>query len=802
MTLQPPKKYLYSILSRAEVERDITKLTWHFIKNTNNNLHFIINETQLNVIDIICSLTNILIEISTDFIFKEGQKLAQIKNPKVRYSQSALKSFLSPFTLRSLTPDIKLYPSLAVTNLKRFIPITPYKIERAGNLVARIASFQEKFNAQVQYDFINNHKLLVVGNRKLFCDIPKEYPSCFVSSKGDEEIDIEYNSPILPKIAVLKNINLLEKYQQQEVNGSNITFSTCIFIGNSKFENSINIIRNYYHQHKFEKAIFIGEKDIKINLGNNQMPLRWKWTIPEIKYLKRERAIEHKHLVIENNELEKAITEFYDAVKGIESKHTISLKQIYRFIHRLYYDWNLKQETTLVKLQQIQREFDAFLKQLLIETIGNIFTNIDLEMYQKPLALKFAQIINAIKMKNKSDKLKTYQSQIRQLVLPSFLCDVYTAELNEIVKKAEHTFIAKNLQAVLKLHDSYLKYLNDPLRNFYCLTANGTKAKVISLSKSDDAVEEYERVLSSIYGSGKIERLIEKLAMANFEYKLLLYSTEEAAFQYHQKSYRTELNKEYASPDRFEICGVNYQQELDDNNLLMDEWVEAISSPKYDYRYSEFYQITFQDNKKIKLPSTKSVLKLIGDEKEEALVEELSSGDTIQIYVNPDKETLRVVFELKYPDLLKRTEYYSQLWQNCLFDFFRTNLLTEERLFLKLVENRFSVSIHTLRRYLKKQVFFPARYIDLIAIAKTVQDERINMDIIRKHIIPTIHEFEGKLVKEGLAFSEGINHYLITGEINDYLSQWYSKEKLEIIAKNIETKTIKSTELIAQNNDD
>ena len=185
-------------------------------------------------------------------------------------------------------------------------------------------------------------------------------------------------------------------------------------------------------------------------------------------------------------------------------------------------------------------------------------------------------------------------------------------------------------------------------------------------------------------------------------------------------------------------------------------------------------------------------------------VEDLSIGDKVQIYDNPDKETLRTVVESEYPELVKRANEYSKLWQKCLREYYWTNFITEKELYELLVKNGFSVSINTLKRYLhKKEVMFPARNIDLIAIAKTVDDERMNYNLLKNKILPTIHDFDGKRIKEGFKFSDGINYFLITGEINEYLSKWYSKEELEKIVDQISSKTIKDIELlITKNNTD
>ena len=604
----------------------------------------------------------------------------------------------------------------------------------------------------------------------------------------------------MPKITVLKSINLLDNYLQREINGEHVNFSTCIFIGSTKFENSINHIRNYFHQRRFNKLIFIGDKDIKIDLGNNQIPLRWKWTIPEINFFKGEKNIQHKPIVIDNIELEKAITEFYEIIREIENKHIISLKPIYRFIRRLYFDWNLKQESTFVKLHQIKREFDIALKQLLIETLGNIFSDFNFEEYQKPLSAKYDEIINSIKSNNKCERLKNYKTQIHQLVLPSFLCYTNRMELNEIAKQSLHSVKVKSLQDISLLQKSIHQHSSDSNRNFYSLTANGIQAEILSLSKSDDSNVKEHKIISSIYGSGKVEKLIERLGKAKSEYKLLLYSMEEKAWRHHLESYIYDLNKEYTSQDRFQISGVefndNYYQFSD-----YDELIEALASSKHEHKEIEYYKITFNDSNKMKLPSTKTVLKIQGSEKYLVLVEDLNVGEKVLIYSNPDKKLLRDIMELKNPELMKKADDYSLLWRSCLNDAYQNNIMAEP-LYQQLVRNHFSVSEFTFRKYIDGEVMFPRSFSDLIIIAKTINDPRLSFDFLKNTLKPKIEEYRGMEIEYGFKFSNSINHFIISGEADEFISEWLTTTEIENIVSQIPVRTIKDIELITTNNDD
>lgn len=788
--LHAPVKYLNSILSNAGIEKNLTLLINCFIQNNNSNLHFIIDEAKLELSELLIRQCLKLNGEGT-FNFQNGQKVISLSHPNAVYKITALQP----------EPILKDNQStVTVKTLNRYIPLSNSAITQLGTIRNRLCDFKNNFQAENQCDYFSNEKLLVIGNRNLYLTIPKEFPACFVSENENGNTEIEYNSPLLPKIAILKNINLLDNYQQQEINGEQVTFGTCIFVGSSKFENSINIIRNYYNQRRFTKVVFIGEKDIKLDLGNNQVPLRWKWTIPEINFFKGERNIQHKPIIIYNNELEKAITEFYQAVREIESKHTIGLKSIYRFIRRLYYDWNLKQKTTIVKLQQIQKEFDIALKQLLIETLGNIFPDFDFDEYQKPLSAKFAEIIEAVKTNNKNEKLKFYQSQIHQLVLPSFLCNANKSELNEIAKKSQHHVGVKTLQDISQLQNAAQQHSSNPNRNFYSLTANGTKAEILSYSKSDDSKEDHHKVISSIYGSGKVEKLIERLGRAKSEYKLLLYSIEEKALKHHIESYISDLNKEYISQDRFQISGI----EFSDNYYRFsnyDELIEALASTKHEHRETDNYRIIFTDSNKMKLPSTKTVLKIQGNEKYLVLVEDLSVGDKVLIYSNPDKKLLRDIMELKNPDLMKKADEYSFLWRTCLYDTYQNTIMAEP-LYQQLVRNHFSVSEFTFRKYLDGEVMFPRSFSDLIIIAKTINDARLSFDFLKNTMKPKIEEYRGKEIEYGFKFSNSINYFIISGEADEFISEWLTTAEIENIVSQIPVKTIKDIELITTNNDD
>ncbi len=66
-------------------------------------------------------------------------------------------------------------------------------------------------------------------------------------------------------------------------------------------------------------------------------------------------------------------------------------------------------------------------------------------------------------------------------------------------------------------------------------------------------------------------------------------------------------------------------------------------------------KIIFTDKSKVKLPSSKSVLKIVGKEKSIIQVDDLNQGDKVLIYENPDRKKLsEAIFELKHPELVEK----------------------------------------------------------------------------------------------------------------------------------------------------
>ena len=71
---------------------------------------------------------------------------------------------------------------------------------------------------------------------------------------------------------------------------------------------------------------------------------------------------------------------------------------------------------------------------------------------------------------------------------------------------------------------------------------------------------------------------------------------------------------------------------------------------------------------------------------------------------------------------------------------------------------------------------------------------------MKNTIKPKIEEYRGKEIENGFKFSNSINHFILTGEMDDFISEWLNKEEIEKIIKSIPIKTIKDIELLTMQN--
>jgi hypothetical protein len=161
--LATPKNYINSVIQNAGGERCITSVTNYFINKNKNNLHFIINEDEIELSTILKEQCKKL-KTKENNEFQIGQKLISTQNDNNEILE-----------IICLSPKIKLkgnnpqnHTIITVDNLKYYIPISNYPIKQIGLIKNIISEYKKCFNAESQDDFFNCEKLLVIGNKNLY----------------------------------------------------------------------------------------------------------------------------------------------------------------------------------------------------------------------------------------------------------------------------------------------------------------------------------------------------------------------------------------------------------------------------------------------------------------------------------------------------------------------------------------------------------------------------------------------------------------------------------------------------------
>ena len=178
-------------------------------------------------------------------------------------------------------------------------------------------------------------------------------------------------------------------------------------------------------------------------------------------------------------------------------------------------------------------------------------------------------------------------------------------------------------------------------------------------------------------------------------------------------------------------------------------------------------------------------------------INQLTKGERVRIYHNPDKEILHDIIKMTdEKDLFTRVEHFSLMWKSALRERFATCECNFDYLFNELKSHGLSIDKPRLEYWLNEncKTIFPLKKRDLLAIIKTSNHNELNNNI--QNIFTLKTTYSGKLVKAGFEFSEEINNYILTKEKGKMLD-WLSDIHIEqIITKGAPLRTIKSIKLI------
>jgi len=503
----------------------------------------------------------------------------------------------------------------------------------------------------------------------------------------------------------------------------------------------------------------------------------------------------HKNLsaeTIKHPELRAETLNFINFIAETERRYDnlINLQKLLKLIRKVYPVTAIHNE---IRTRERANEiFETFLTEA-EEIFQDEYYNIDADCQEDFENFKTIcqNIINLIKNPNLKDAWFKTTSPIDFLVVPKSIkafCEGEIANLENISER-----------------------FNQPEPTLNSAYYGLKETKVISVSdffrKKTDGKN---HLFLSLYGNGiYTDVLLQKILASNHKTKILCYEEEAKAMQAYLQSFQKKDELELRSSHRERLCGLRYPEtpsitSIDDENIDIDEWIKYLigfDEQKRTRGEEQQYDIVFEDGTRTKERESRSVLV---DDCEEVYKEVcwLKKGDRVRIYQNPDKEALHDLIKMTdKTQLFSRVDYFSSLWRNSLKDYYNTNKANKgsgyhiENLFEELKENGLSVEKHSLENWMKpnEKTKFPKKR-NLRAIIKTVNHPELNNN--SKNIFVIRKEYSGRMIKEGVEFSEEINTYILSKEKGRMLTRLSEHHIQEIILAGAPMRIIKEIKKI------
>lgn len=645
-------------------------------------------------------------------------------------------------------------------------------------------------SADIQLPLKNKDKVVIVASKnEILPKIPNCIPFQYVNKSGEVYPD----TPFDPLLIVVNDFNTAKEFLIEK----GIPIDTIVFIGDTKYHQSISAISKSYRQQKFNRCIFIGTQDIET--GEHFEVLKWNWTLSEIKFFNQQQYQNLTPEIISNAELSEATLKFTNFIDETEKhyENLINLKRLLKFIRKIYPITAIGNEN---RMRERANEINAGFEIEVEEVFQDEYYNIDTD-YKKDLEkLKSItqNIINLIKTANAKDNWFKNATGINYIVVPKSikkLCE----------KEIRNCFTSKQKGITLNGFGNIAKLLKQPEQGVNVEYAGLRDTKVITVSeffKKEPDGKTY--LFFSLYSNGIFtDILLQKILSGNQKTKILCYTEEAKVMQMYLNSFQKEDETELRSVHREQLCGLKYPETPNINSENIDEWIKhliGLDEQKYTRVDEQRYEIVFDDESKTVERESKRVFV---DEYEELYKEinQLKKGDKVRIYHNPDKETLHDIIKMTdEKELFTRVDNISSLWKNALKSYILSNGADYhfEMLFEELKNNGLSVDKSRLEYWLKEdcKTKFPMKKRDLLAIIKTTNHSELNSNI--QNIFALKTTYSGRLVKAGVEFSEEINTYILTKEKGKMLD-WLSDEHIEqIVSNGAPLRTIKTIQRIEE----
>jgi hypothetical protein len=614
------------------------------------------------------------------------------------------------------------------------------------------SKFNYKSVIVAKKEIIDELKDFKINNKKIYKAIPFQY----FSKKGKPD----KNLPIDPMIYI---VNDYETVREFVFDKQNTKIDTIIFIGGAKYKESLINISGDLKREKFNNAVFIGESDTE-NFPN---VMKWNWTTPELKKLNNVEQVPINVLDATNNILSQYLKEFDELVNRIEKNYKIELKDLPKYVRRLF-------PVIIPSFQsRLQNQIDnhrAIFERECEEILQEQFYRINEDYGDSYAQLKegYDKILRAV-----SDD----ESKINEL---------------KGAKRFNYLVVPQNLKAIWNEEIAKLGF---------------EKVKSISYKEFQKLPEDNPRKVFflSLYGYDFFKTII----TGSHDISIILFKEEKARLQGYFTRFKRELEKEFSSSDRKKLVGIDYPAESQDEeigDMIERYYHEDVESSTEDYENNQTvsieYEITFEDEESKILDSNRSIILLKGGQKRKERISNLIVGDEVIIYENTTKERLYdLAVEEDKEGRFQEFERDAKAWKSSLNDFF--NRICDgniEKLYELLKENELTFKTPaTLGRWLSgdDKEKFPASIKNLIAIKKTIKSNMLdeNFDSIKR----SKTSYRSIMIALGKNLSSEIMDYVMSGskmrgEILSHFSDLQVKKFMDANAPKRKIKEIKIVE--------
>lgn len=603
-------------------------------------------------------------------------------------------------------------------------------------------------------------------------DIRKAIPFKWVTKKGMHDNSSDY-LPIEPMIYLLPDYESFKEFVYDEID----KLDSVIFIGRNKYLSNITNIRRDLRTEVIPRTIFVGSEEID-QFGNLK---KWKWTQPELDYFENNEKGTINLINVNPEKFLKSIENLEDRIVELEREYCFNFNSIIRlkkYLHSLIIPASTSRLTSQIE----------YVKHLYHKEINTVISDSFFEINKSPTQIieELITLVDEIFDDIPLDKFEEFKNSenVNSLIVSEKFIYAWQEDLTNEANRR----ISNHLKIISFKEFKSLCPTLTTNKKFCFLTLFGFKDTP--------------------------EYVIRFISQSNLNYTFFLYPEEKQLAENLIARYQNELINEYKSQDRFNLCKIEYpDNELDEDvedvlNRLYSQ--EDFESRDYVYDQSENieYEIIFESGSTTILEGNKSVLIEKGILNRKEKVSNLIAGDNIRVYENASKEKLfEIASESDDRGILNEILEYSQLWKNCLRNYFTSKesvSYSESDLLKELQNHGAKIQLITLKKWLNlnDRDLFPSQTLNLIAIKETINDSVFddNLSLLKKNK----KLYRSIMIALGRDLSDEVMDYIISEKqkIGNILSRFTQEQIDRIIDSNAPIETIKSIRIIESNDNE